>query len=204
MEKDITAARRGPRSFDREQALAVAMHMFWRHGYEGVSISDLTGAMGIAAPSLYAAFGNKEALYRETLERYASLSHSLDDIEAATSPIDVLDGVLRKAVAEVTDPRGETGCMISLGMVQCGPAHSALGRHLAEQRQVVFETIAHALRRWLDDKESRRLARYAVTLLQGLAIQARDGVGRSELDAIARLSLANIAGLVRTGEKPGG
>src|SRR5215510_3406628 len=85
-----------PRGFDRDQALDVAMRLFWRHGYEGVSVGDLTARLGIAAPSLYAAFGSKAELYRAALVRYEEISDFLDVSGVAEAP--TLELAVRKVL----------------------------------------------------------------------------------------------------------
>ncbi|MBP2301180.1 AcrR family transcriptional regulator [Azospirillum picis] len=185
MDKARRTRRSGPRTFDRDEAVATAMRLFWRHGYEGVSISDLTTAIGIAPPSLYAAFGSKAELYREALDRYGELPRALNTLVPLETPSATAAALLRRAIEFATDPQGEGGCMISLGMVQCGPDHAIIARDLAARRQAMVEAAADVFSRWLDAASSRALARYLLTVMQGIAIQTRDGVGRQELLAMA-------------------
>jgi AcrR family transcriptional regulator len=175
-----------PRGFDREQALDVAMRLFWRHGYEGVSVGDITVRLGIAAPSLYAAFGSKAELYRAALERYEEISDFLDLDgmgEAATLELAVRR-VLDAGVRAVTSRDRERGCMISDGLVACGEAHRDLAADLARRRRKLRAALARALERWVDGTSARSLARYVTALLQGLSIQARDGASAAELRTI--------------------
>ncbi|CAO3421276.1 Transcriptional regulator, AcrR family [Azospirillum endophyticum] len=184
--------RSGPRTFDRDEAVATAMRLFWRHGYEGVSISDLTAAIGIAPPSLYAAFGSKAELYREALDRYGALPGALNTLVPGETPSATAEAMLRRAIEFATDPAGEGGCMVSVGMVQCGPDHDGIARDLAGRRQAMFEEAARIFSRWLDSASSRALARYLLTAMQGIAIQSRDGVGRQELQAMADTMVDDI------------
>lgn len=192
MDKVVKTRRGGPRVFDRNEAIDVAMRLFWRHGYEGVSLNDLTTAIGIAPPSLYAAFGSKAGLYRETLDRYDGLPRALRGFETATSVENMIETLLGKAIAAVTDPQGEPGCMISSGMIQCSPDHVELAQELAERRNRMRDTLAETLERWLDRKQAVSLARYLVAVLQGLSIQARDGASRAELEQVSTEAIAGI------------
>jgi AcrR family transcriptional regulator len=178
------SSRRGPRIFDRDQAIQIAMRLFWRHGYEGVSISDLTNAIGIAPPSLYAAFGSKAALYREALDRYSGLPGALSNLTTAETLHGMVKSLLRSAVDAVTDPNGERGCMISTGMIQCASEHAELATDLAERRRRIRDKIADALKHWLDQGAANSLARYLTTVVQGLSIQARDGATRRDLEQV--------------------
>ena len=126
-----TKSRGGrPWSFDRDAAVETAMLLFWRHGYEGVSIGDLTKAIGIAPPSLYAAFGSKAGLYQQAMARYEETLGRLDVavIGSAKSLPEAVRLLLEGAVRNVTHRKHERGCMISSGLVTCHPDHAAIAR----------------------------------------------------------------------------
>lgn len=172
-----------PRSFDRGQAVATAMRLFWRHGYEGVSISDLTDAIGVAAPSLYAAFGSKAGLYQEALGLYETSLGAFDPSGLADAP-SLGQGVrqlLEGAIAAVTRPGQERGCMISSGVIACHADHAALAQDMARRRDAMRSALAAALRRWLGEKQASVLARHLSAVMQGISIQARDGAMPQEL-----------------------
>ncbi|WP_183735952.1 TetR/AcrR family transcriptional regulator [Rhizobium sp. BK275] len=192
MDKVVKTRRGGPRTFDRDEAIDIAMRLFWRHGYEGVSLNDLTAAIGIAPPSLYSAFGSKAGLYREALERYFGLRGPVWDIKPTTTLHETIETLLHKAIDAVIDPAGERGCMISSGMIQCGPDHTELARELAERRNTMREMIAETLGHWLDPERALSLARYLVAVLQGLSIQARDGASRQELRQVSDEVIAGL------------
>ncbi len=192
MDKVVKTRRSGPRTFDRDQAIDIAMRLFWRHGYEGVSLNDLTAAIGVAPPSLYAAFGSKAGLYREALDRYFGLRGPVWDIRTATTLQETIETLLHKAIDAVTDPAGERGCMISSGLIQCGPDHADLARETAERRNTMREMIAETLGRWLDQENAVSLARYLVAVLQGLSVQARDGASRQELRQVSDEFMAGV------------
>ena len=192
MDKLVKKRRSGPRTFDRDQAVDIAMCLFWRHGYEGVSLNDLTAAIGIAPPSLYAAFGSKAGLYREALDRYSGMPKALNTLSQMTNLRDVVETLLNSAIDAITEPGEERGCMISSGMIQCGEDHADLARELAERRGLMRDTIAHKLKPWLDRDRAASLSRYLVTILQGLSVQARDGASREDLRQIAGEVVAGI------------
>ena len=192
MDKVVKTRRGGPRTFDRDEAIDIAMRLFWKHGYEGVSLNDLTAAIGVAPPSLYSAFGSKAGLYRETLDRYLGLPRALQNIKSTTTLQETVEAMLHKAIDAVTDPAAERGCMISSGMIQCGPDHAELARELAERRNEMRDMIAETLGRWLDPDRAISLARYLVAVLQGLSIQARDGASRQELRQVSDEVIAGV------------
>lgn len=170
------------------------MRLFWRHGYEGVSIGDLTEAIGIAPPSLYAAFGSKAGLYQEALAHYEESVGSLDltSLAAAGDLAQAVRLLLERAVVAVTDPRREPGCMISSGMIACHPDHAALARDPANRREAMREAIAGALAPFAGAGEVRGLARHLTAVMQGISIQARDGIGRAELQEIVEEVVAGL------------
>ena len=187
MEFEAKRAGGRPRGFDRDTALDTAMRLFWRHGYEGVSFQQLTTTLGIAAPSLYAAFGNKAALYREALDRYAALrgASDLSFMDAASSLRDAVGLLLDGTARGLVDPAGEIGCMLNTGMLASHPDLADLARELTERRAAFRILLVEKLRLWLPSTEAERMARYVVAVMQGLAIQARDGYTLAELQGVA-------------------
>ena len=182
-------------SFDRRQAVETAMRLFWRHGYEGVSIGDLTRAIGIAPPSLYAAFGSKAGLYAEVLDHYEKHFGAID-VAAIQSAASLAEGVrvlLEGTMRAVTHPGRERGCMISSGLVACHPDHTALARDAALRRNAMRERIAEALRPHAGPRVLDRLARHLAAVLQGMSIQARDGATPAELQEIIEDVVAGVA-----------
>lgn len=183
-----------PRGFDREAALDTAMRLFWRHGFEGVSFQQLTAALGVAAPSLYAAFGNKAALYREALDRYADLrgASDLSFMDGASSLRDAIGLLLDGTAQGLLDPGGEVGCMLNTGMIASHPEHADLAQELVERRAAFRTLLAGRLRRWVPRPEAERLSRLAVAVMQGMAIQARDGYSLKELREVVREALKAV------------
>jgi AcrR family transcriptional regulator len=185
------AARGRPRSFDRDAALRRAMEVFWRHGYEGTSLSQLTTAMGINAPSLYAAFGSKEALFREAVELYDATEGALANgaLEAPTAR-EAVEAMLRGNVADYTDPSKPPGCMIVLAATIGTVGNEGVRDFLAEKRRIGEDLLRRRLQRGVEEGDLEpgtdvtALAAFVTTVQQGLSIQARDGAPRATLDAI--------------------
>lgn len=195
MEQDAKSRGGRPWSFDRDKAIEIAMRLFWRHGYEGVSVGELTKAIGIAPPSLYAAFGSKAGLYREALTRYEETRGLLDvsSISSAATLAEAVRLLLEGAVRAVTHPDRERGCMISSGMIACHAEHAALAEDAAARRDAMRERIAHVLEPFVGADEKRRLARFLAAVMQGISVQARDGATPAELREIAEEVVSSVA-----------
>jgi AcrR family transcriptional regulator len=191
------ASRGRPRSFDRDAALRRAMEVFWRHGYEGTSLNQLTTAMAINAPSLYAAFGSKEALFRDAVELYDATEGALANgaLEAPTAR-EAVEAMLRGNVADYTDPSKPPGCMIVLAATIGTIGNQGVRDFLAEQRRSGEEVLRRRLQRGVQEgdlppgTDVKALAAFVTTLQQGLSIQARDGAPRATLEAIVDHALA--------------
>ncbi|WP_377805785.1 TetR/AcrR family transcriptional regulator [Azospirillum sp. A29] len=183
-------------TFDRNEALDTALDLFWRHGYDGVSIADLTKAIGIAAPSLYHAFGSKADLYREVLRRYGASGIDPDEIAQAPSGYEAARLVLERGIAAVTMPGKPLGCMISSGMLMTSAANADLAAELKAIRATTRMALEHRIQRDVDvghlptTTDARALARLHATVLQGLSVQALDGATAEELHAVADQALA--------------
>lgn len=192
------AARGRPRAFDRDAALQRAMEIFWARGYEGVSLTDLTEAMGIASPSLYAAFGSKEALFREAVELYGRLEGGATARALAAQPTAraAVEAMLRDNAAGYTTPGRPTGCMVVLAATNVSPANAGIGEFMAEQRRASREDIRDRIARGVADgdlgpgTDVDALAAYITTVLHGLSFEARDGVSCDTLNAIVDRAMA--------------
>ncbi|MFE4177261.1 TetR/AcrR family transcriptional regulator [Streptomyces sp. NPDC056909] len=191
-----SAATGRPRGFDVDEALERAMRVFWERGYEGASLTDLTKAMGITKPSLYAAFGNKEELFRKALERYTEgpADYGTRALEEPTAR-DVAEAILRGAVRTTTRPGGPAGCLVVQGALASGDAGRPAHDMLAEWRNDSGLRLEERFRRAVDegdlprDTDPRQLARYVMTVAFGIAVQAAGGLGRDELQDIADMTL---------------
>jgi AcrR family transcriptional regulator len=193
-------ARRGrPRAFDREAALRRAMEVFWERGYEGTSISELTRAMGINSPSLYAAFGSKEELFREAVALYDTVdegSATERALREAPTARGAVEAMLRANADIYADPGNPSGCMVVLGSTTWTPRNEDVRSYLAGLRHKTFELIRARLERGVEAGELppgtdvEALAAYYNTVLEGLSIQARDGASRETMHAIIDCAMA--------------
>lgn len=193
--------RRGrPPAFDRQEVLTKAAQTFWRRGYEGTSIVDLTNAMGLTAQSLYAAFGSKALLYREALDWYgvalgAITPERLDGPDA----IDTLSTLLRDQARTFTDPAYPPGCMIATALLGCAQENDPVSEMVADLRRDSVARIRTRLERAMVERDVRSdadpgaLARFVGAIIQGMSVQARDGAGTDELVAVADLAAAELA-----------
>jgi AcrR family transcriptional regulator len=201
------AARGRPRAFDRNGALRKAMKVFWEHGYEAASISDLTAAMGINSPSLYAAFGCKEALFREAVElcnetEGADVAAALRDLPTAREAI---AEVMRHQAIAYTDPEKPRGCMIVLTATTYTERSHAVHEHLADERLATEHDFRERIERGIADGDvpagtnAATIAAFYNAVNQGMAIQARDGADRSKLSTVAESAISAWDGLVAAG-----
>ena len=197
MKSQTVAAPRGrPRAFDPDVALERAMHVFWAKGYEGAALSDLTRAMRINRPSLYAAFGNKEQLFRKVLDRYANgpLAY-FDKALSAAKARDVIEKILLGAANMASDPRLPAGCLLVQGALACGDSARPVQRETAARRAASEVALRRRLQRAKREGDlspqakPSELARYVMTVLQGMAVQGANGAKRDQLRQVARSAL---------------
>jgi AcrR family transcriptional regulator len=185
-----------PREFDAEQALERALRVFWRKGYEGTTLADLTRAMGINRPSLYAAFGSKEELFRKALDRYAEgpaayVREALNEPTARAAAERLLSGAL-DLLAGGRNPRG---CLLVQGALACGGPAESVRQELAARRDASEVALRLRFERALADGDlpagvdPADLARYVMTVLRGMAVQAAGGASREELRRVAEIAL---------------
>jgi AcrR family transcriptional regulator len=185
-----------PRAFDLERALEQAMQVFWRLGYEGASLAELTKAMGISSPSLYAAFGSKEGLFRAVLDHYAARRRDcLAQVLAAPTAHEAAERLVFGLVDLVTDPDEPPGCLLLQGGLSCGVTAPGIPQELARRRAELEEALTERFVRARDegdlpaDAEPAGLARYLGVVCNGIAIDAAAGAGREELRQTAALAL---------------
>ncbi|MFH8678678.1 TetR/AcrR family transcriptional regulator [Streptomyces lydicus] len=192
-----TKQRGRPRSFDRETALEQAVRSFWEQGYEATSISDLTRAMGIGAPSLYAAFGDKRALFDEVVAAYGRLYGGFISRAVAEEPTARrgVERALREAAAEYTAPGRPRGCLVISAALNISPASAEVAASLREMRRSNLREIASAVRADVAagelpaDTDADALADYVGAVIQGISQQARDGAERTALEAVVELAM---------------
>jgi len=193
-----------PRSFDRDQALDAAVHVFWAKGFAGASMADLTAAMGIASPSLYAAFGSKEGLYREAIERYVANNigafWGVMDLPTARESV---EGLLRNAARAFSTPGVPPGCMVMQTATEAGDLSPALASGLCEMRASNAETLARRLQRGVEEgdvaatTDVRAVADFYATVHKGLSLSAKGGAGADELHSVVTSAMAAWAPLTQ-------
>jgi len=187
-----------PRGFDADAALERAMVVFWEQGYEGASLTELTAAMGITKTSMYAAFGNKEDLFRKALERYeegpaAYVARALRQPTAR----EVATAFLAGSVGATTRPGCPSGCLGVQGSLAAGEAGRTARDTLADWRDKGRMHLKDRFRRAVDEgdlpagADPGLLARYLMTVANGIAVQAAGGAGRDELLQVADVALRN-------------
>lgn len=192
-----TAVRGRPREFCVDNALATALRIFWSKGYEGTSLSDLTEAMGITRPSLYAAFGNKEQLFRQALDLYerekmAYVGEALEQPTARAVARWLLEGALDACTGE-TEPRG---CLRVISSTACGTEAECIREEVNKRGRVVQEAFVARMQRAIDEGDFDRpvnaeaITKYLIAVLQGMTVQAGAGSSREELEAVVDQTLA--------------
>jgi len=196
MARDKAVAIGRPRAFDKDQALDRALDVFWRKGYEGATLCDLTSAMGINPPSLYAAFGNKEGLFRQALDRYWDLQAASRDVAlSAPTARAVAEALLRGAAKFLSDPCHPKGCLAVQGALACGADADCVRKELETRRAGNQARIRERLKRAKKegdlpaDSDPAALARYISTVIEGMSVQAASGASRKELERVAETAL---------------
>jgi len=199
-----------PRAFDREAALAQAMRLFWTKGYEATSIADLTNALGVGSTSLYAAFGSKDELYAEAMRLYStSYEHLvLGRFRKARTAREAAFAYLWDSAMAMTgaDCGLPQGCMVTLGTVG-SDGHTELDELMRAARGSAFDVLSSRFERAVAEGELpesvdvAKLARYLQTVQSGMAIRARDGAERAELQAVAEMAMAAWDQIARSTEK---
>jgi len=185
-----TAARkpRGrPRSFDRDAALAAAMRVFWRKGFEATSISDLTEAMNLNPPSLYSAFGDKEQLFLEAVESYSSHNRESCPYASEATARGAVEKLLTYSANELTDAGHPPGCLMAMASTTAANSSPLLQKMIAQKRALARESLLGRIKRGIDEgdvpagTDAGALADFYFTILTGMAMQAREGVTRKSL-----------------------
>jgi AcrR family transcriptional regulator len=186
-----------PLGFSADEALDRAVDVFWEHGFDGTSLSHLTAAMGISRPSLYAAFGNKEQLFRRAVDRY-------DDGEprykraalAEPTAREVAREYLHRTADAVTRAGHPHGCLVVQSAVKCAPESSPAARYTASKRRAGVATLRERFERARREgdlpqsSDPEVLALYVTAVSEGLSARASDGLPRRKLHAIVDIALA--------------
>lgn len=190
-----------PREFDPDKALDQAMAVFWKKGYEGASLPDLTRAMGINRPSLYAAFGNKESLFRKAMDRYMGgpAAHVAQALAAPTAR-EVAARLLHGGIDIVADGKGPGGCFMVQSALACGDSAEGLRKEVADRRAAGEAILrarlerAHAEGDLPPETDAATLARYLMAVTYGMAVLAAGGATRDDLTVVADMALRAVPG----------
>ena len=194
MEKLATRGR--PRQFCPDEALAAALRVFWTKGYEGASLTDLTDGMGITRPSLYAAFGNKEALFRQALDLYEreKLTY-IGEAMKQPSARAVAECLLHGAIETATGNESR-GCMGVIASVACQAMEPSIRDDINERAEKAKRLIVERMQRAIDEGEftgpadAEAVTRYLLAIMQGMSVQAQSGATQSELMQVANAALS--------------
>jgi len=185
-----------PREFDTTDALDKAVEVFWRQGYEGTTLVDLTRAMGISKPSLYSAFGTKADTFKKALTRYATVDMAyVDDALAEASAFDVARHYLEANVAAVTTPGKPAGCLSIQGGLSSSPEDRSIIDFLNASRSDAADRFTARFTRARNDgdlaaeEDPADLAAYVTTVSAGIAVQAASGASREQLLRVASRAL---------------
>ena len=188
-----------PREFDADMALDQAMEVFWRHGYEGATIAQLTEAMGINPPSLYACFGNKEGLLKAALDRYTKLRGVwMDEVVAAPTARDVAERMLMGIADKQTDPANPPGCLLVQGGIACGTGSENVPFELAARRAQNEDQLhdrfirAKAEGDLKPTSDPAALARYVSAVAVGMGVMASSGADREALRQVASVAVQAV------------
>lgn len=185
------------REFDEKQALDAALRVFWQKGYEGTSYPDLCAAMGLARPSIYAAFGNKEALFGRVVDHYEAeyMRFMIDALDEATAA-EVVTRILRGSAEIQTHFRESPGCLGLNGALACSQDAEAVRADLIRRRKTSETRLQCRLERAKTEGDLAQssdpvtLARFVMTMTQGMAVQAKAGATRADLDELVDCALA--------------
>jgi len=194
--KTPLAARGRPRAFDTERALDQALRVFWRHGYEGASLAELTAAMGINRPSLYAAFGNKEELFRRALDHYAAGAAEIHETAMREPTARAAVATVLRAMADgLSDRNNPRGCLMVQSALACGAAGECVKQELIARRAAARAAWRKRFQQAKAEgdlpagADPADLARYLSAIAAGMAVEAVNGATRAELHRLAEAAL---------------
>ncbi|HYQ28766.1 MAG TPA: TetR/AcrR family transcriptional regulator [Polyangiaceae bacterium] len=195
--ESISKVRGRPRSFDREAALEQAMLLFWEHGYEATSLSQLTSAMGISPPSLYAAFGDKQALFLQAVDRYVTRGGAGTEslMRDAKTAREAVAHFLEASAQRLANPHFPRGCMVVLAAASCSEEAAPVQHKLAACRAAWERSLRQRIEQGIEDGDvpatasPAALASFYMAVVQGMSLHAKDGASRKRLQEIAETAL---------------
>jgi AcrR family transcriptional regulator len=185
-----------PRAFDPDAALEAALRVFWEKGYEGTALSDLTAAMGVNRPSIYATFGNKEALFRKALDRYAErmTNYTAEALKQPTARA-VAERLMVGTADLLSSPGNPKGCLMVQGALACGEEADAIRKELISRRATGEAALRERFERakiggdLAAGADAGDWARYVMAVMHGMSVQSAGGASRGELQGVIDLSL---------------
>jgi len=191
------AALGRPRTFDRDEALKKAMYVFWEKGYEGTSMADLIQSIGMKAPSIYAAFGNKDAIFKEVVLHYLPIvaKGQLGVLNNTATIYEAVEKTLSECVRLFTSEENPHTCLIMTAAINASPEHQEHVEFLRAMRSDYKESWKKRFERAKEDAqlsaglEPHQLAEYFVTIIQGMALSAKDGANREALTKTSEFAL---------------
>ncbi len=188
-----------PRQFDCEQALDQAMEVFWRKGYEGTTLPDLTEAMGINRPSLYAAFGNKEELFQKVINRYCDgPGRNLERAIAQPTARKVVEALFQQQTCSTQGADRPRGCLMVQSALACGDSAHSVQKALSERRKAFQDQLTERFRRAAEEGDlpstvaPESLTLYVCSILYGMSVLDTDGRTTEELNAVRELVLRHF------------
>ena len=194
-----TAGR--PRSFDKDEALKKAMYVFWDKGYEGTTMADLIKSIGMKAPSIYAAFGNKDAIFKEVVKSYLPtvVSGQLKALNSSPKIYEAVEATLKACVSLYTGKDNPHTCLVMTAAINTAPEHAEHVETLKSLREEYkaawrkrFE-VAEADQQLTHEANASELAEYFTTIIQGMTIKAKDGATQETLSGTSKLALKTLS-----------
>lgn len=195
---EMPRKRGRPRILNRDAGLDAAARLFWKHGYEGTSIAELTSAMGVTPPSLYATFGSKEQLYRDALDHVVAREGRAraDALHSGMSAFQALSFYLHDVAEGISRPGEPRGCMVSTAVVQCAAENERVARAVTQRREAAIDRIRERFDRAVVEGElpegtdTDSLARFYGAFAQGMSVQACDGACTEKLKQLVAIALS--------------
>lgn len=196
-----------PRTFDRDEALRKAMLLFWEKGYEGTTMANLIEAIGMKAPSVYAAFGNKDKLFTEAVQLYAGIVNDgpLKTLKEDPDVYEAFKNLFKENIRLFTNTDNPTSCLIMTAAINCAPEHNEHVETLKGMRNAYKDAFERRLKQAITDQQLSEeadaisLAEFYTTFAHGLALRARDGASKKELETSSEFALLALKSKLRMG-----